>query len=1418
MSLEPIPLDRKSSSLRERKQGSSESSGSVARWRGSSSSHNHRRLHEFNRSGDHQRLGGHRRMGSWQLFPEESGHENVFSRSCDNKLGEDNCRPSFSRGDGKYGRGNRESRGTFSQREWRGHSSENVNNSLNMSRRQTDASNDRKSVDDMLTYSSRPNSDIVNNWEQHHMKDQHNKRGGVNRFGTSQRCDRDSSLGTIDWKPLKWTRPGSSRDSGFSRSSGMRSLGGTNLMGSCEGKVGLRQKFATAVESNSEEAAICRTSSAPSEETNSRKKPRLNWGEGLAKFEKKQVEGPEVTSNKDDPLSPPFNMEPSNFLSPGLVDKSPKVLGLAGCASPTTLSPAIFNSSPGVDDKLFGKAAIVDRDVDNSGSSPGPGSQSHMQMFSFNLEKVDNDSLTKLGSSLVDLLPQFDNLSSVDCSLLSSTTMNKLMILKADISKVLEVTETEIDSLETELRSLKSKSEGRLPCTTPIGPLRCCNAKSCDKYVGDSDKVARVESLQIVSSGELIVEKMPFSDNLLDSPGPPRSKIVEDLPMISAVSACDVGRYGTCSEDLDRIQSTSVQCLIPCTYRHGANVNNSSLEVKDGVDAKSSASFYSSTDDILYDTIISCNKRTAKEAHEVFDKLLSEKYHKNDNIGTSSGSCSLNDTHIMERFAERRRMIRLKERVITLKFKALNHLWKEDTRLLSTRKHRPKSHKKLESDLHTTINSHQKKRSTFRFPFPAGNKLRLVPTSEMVKYTSQLLSESKHDIHRSTLKMPALILDQKEKMNSMFLSSNGLVEDPLAIEKERAMINPWTSEEKEIFLEKFAAFGKDFRKISTFLGHKTTADCVEFYYKNHKSDCFEEIKKKGADKLAKFLKAKTDLMESGIKWNSEANTSNLDILSAVSVMADGHAHNRKMRSGRSLWRGYDHKAMSKGDSVSTEKANSSNIIEGERETVAAAGVLTGICGGCPLSEAAGSSITSLADPVKGKRVRKSVKGRSKSKQPPMAAITQDIDPETCSDESCGEMELTDWTDVEKAAFLHALSSFGKDFAVIAQCVGTRSQYQCKVFFCKTHKRIGMDLIGHTPENVGALVNDDVDGSRSDTDNACIAETGSANGSDTSGSKTGADQPASDKNMYRDESNPVDARNLSAELDESEGINGEVDHRDVNIVSNASLIGGESQLATVDNEGVLYSSDRFGSVRHQSAIIMPDSIEIGNDKPSEGGGVVTDLVSDMRTIEACYSNSAAEGRLVPDVSSGHQGNELVGSAVCRDEADTDVVIEFKDNVHGSRTSVNTSLPLLEASCSRLSVDAENESQLCLEKPQFSGLSEGPVTNANDVKIFGKVLTIPSSTQKPTLSAKGNEENGNEIQPVFPSLPDFNAPYVSCSDGNTVQPASSILLAKYPLAFGCYPGGSKSSNTDQLVDQTRIVMKEDKCLAEKDDIGS
>jgi len=48
-----------------------------------------------------------------------------------------------------------------------------------------------------------------------------------------------------------------------------------------------------------------------------------------------------------------------------------------------------------------------------------------------------------------------------------------------------------------------------------------------------------------------------------------------------------------------------------------------------------------------------------------------------------------------------------------------------------------------------------------------------------------------------------------------------------------------------------------------------------------------------------------------------------------------------------------------------------------------------------------------------------------------------------------------------------------------------------------------------------------------------------------------------------------------------------------MVSNASVIGGEFKLSTDGNVGILYSSDRSGSLRDQ-AMVMSDSIENGKE--------------------------------------------------------------------------------------------------------------------------------------------------------------------------------------------------------------------------------
>lgn len=271
---------------------------------------------------------------------EESGHGFAPSRSIDKILDDESCRPAGSRGDGKYGRNSRENKGSFSQRDWKGSSWE-TGASPNGPVRQADMSVQR-SVDDMLMYNSHRHSD---SWDQFHFKDQHDKIAGVGGLGTGQRSDRENSMGSIDWKPLKWTRSGSlsSRGSSFSHSSSSKSIG----VDSNEMKAEAHPRNVTPVQSPSGDAAACVTSAAPTEEMNSRKKPRLGWGEGLAKYEKKRVEGPDDIAPKNGMVTCGGNTELLHSHISHMADKSPRVTGYSECASPATPSSVACSSSPG---------------------------------------------------------------------------------------------------------------------------------------------------------------------------------------------------------------------------------------------------------------------------------------------------------------------------------------------------------------------------------------------------------------------------------------------------------------------------------------------------------------------------------------------------------------------------------------------------------------------------------------------------------------------------------------------------------------------------------------------------------------------------------------------------------------------------------------------------------------------------------------------------------------------------------------------------------------------------------------------------------------------------------------------------------------------------------------------------------------
>ncbi|XP_077239198.1 uncharacterized protein LOC143880249 isoform X2 [Tasmannia lanceolata] len=1144
MPSKPLPLDRKDF-FKEKKHERSDALVPFSRWR---DGYNGSRCFVRGGSDDLRRPSGPAKPGNYQGFPEDSGASHT---------------------EGRYGRNSRETKGSFSsQKDWKGyqhqhHHSWEAGDALTSSRRQHDVSFQR-SVDDLLTHNSHPSSDIENSsCDQLHLKDQHDKMGSVDGLGTGLIYGKDHLLGSIAWKSLKWTRSGSlpSRTSGFSYSTSSKSI----RADSDDIRVELMPRKLTPARSPSGDPVRGLTTDAQFEDTCPQKKQRLGWGQGLAKYEKEKVEGSEENMSKSALVQCTNSIKSvQNTSSATLFNRSPKINGVMECTSPTIPCSVACSSSPGVEDKRYFKVSNNDIDMNHLIPSPGQGFPNHPKEFPVNLEQLEGP-INNISSRLADLL-QTEDASSGDSNFVRYTDLNKLMLIKNDILKALEKTEFEVDLFENELKSLQSESETNGTCPTTSSFLSADSApKPCKEQPDSAVQPIMVEPILCNDPSEVPTERKSAD---IDSPGTFASNCGELIPVEKGLFSSDFVKLAQHSADFDSSGSITPgrQCFSPLVDRIesadlcgevGATFLNKSCTgaKRNCVEA----------DCTLTASVLASNKDSARKATEIFDKLLPSDLPQFD-IWRPKESVlySQNNFQIRKMLGMRNSVQKFRERVLTLKFRVLHHMWKEDLRLLSLRKYRAKSQKQFGLSCRSSQNGYQKNCSSVWSRFTSPGNLTLVPTTEIIDFPSKLLSDTQVKLYRNSLKMPALITDEQERRYSRFITGNGLVEDPCLAEKERVMINRWTPKEKEIFMDMLATYGKDFVKVASFLNHKTTADCVEFYYKTHKSESFEKIRKRlELRKQGRCFRANTYLVTSGKKRNREGNASSLNMLGEASVVAaptDACAKTQQTYAGGSILGGYYECKMARGNDGILEMTSSTNIS------------MNG-------SEVMSSCITISVDPGEGFQEWRGQKRNYMIMDRPFTPeLSGNIDEEdACSDESCGELDCVDWTDQEKSSFIIALRSYGRDFASISRCVGTKSMVQCKIFFSKARKSLGLDVIHPGLDNEGTPMSDS-NGGRSDTDDACVVEMDSAICSTQSCSKIDVDltEPLVDRSNegYGNVGNNL----LQIELGRSSGKDdtGGSNLREVGnvlekLVSDDSLAGTE-RASTFDSENTLPKGD------------------------------------------------------------------------------------------------------------------------------------------------------------------------------------------------------------------------------------------------------
>jgi len=203
-----------------------------------------------------------------------------------------------------------------------------------------------------------------------------------------------------------------------------------------------------------------------------------------------------------------------------------------------------------------------------------------------------------------------------------------------------------------------------------------------------------------------------------------------------------------------------------------------------------------------------------------------------------------NRAKISSMIVSRKQQLSDKERQLVDTYKKLYESWKKKIQRLEEKKRkREEKQKQRDKDLGFDHEAHQIRRPILRSSVRGGGRTRIGSTdavrseAEMEEVINQLKMEEELDPVKYCLKtvatIPAMMLDRGRIPS--FIDNNGLVQDPMTLERERKGQNPWTEEEKSIFFHRYLQFPKCFSKIATFLENKNTQDVICYYYMNKKT-------------------------------------------------------------------------------------------------------------------------------------------------------------------------------------------------------------------------------------------------------------------------------------------------------------------------------------------------------------------------------------------------------------------------------------------------------------------------------------------------------------------------------------------------------------------------------------------------------
>ncbi|KAJ6588776.1 hypothetical protein B0H19DRAFT_218728 [Mycena capillaripes] len=176
------------------------------------------------------------------------------------------------------------------------------------------------------------------------------------------------------------------------------------------------------------------------------------------------------------------------------------------------------------------------------------------------------------------------------------------------------------------------------------------------------------------------------------------------------------------------------------------------------------------------------------------------------------------------RFDKRRSALIAKKERLQLEYQALHQRWRRHCDILNQQA-RP-----IEPPDNVPVSGRTTRRSA-----AMGDTVR--SDLEMEQIIASLGYDEATDPNQLSTRNLAIIPDMVSvtgETQYTFDDTNHLVENPSEYFAPCTGIHDWTETEKELFLDKYAAFPKQFGTIAEFLPNKTPSQCVDYYYLHKK--------------------------------------------------------------------------------------------------------------------------------------------------------------------------------------------------------------------------------------------------------------------------------------------------------------------------------------------------------------------------------------------------------------------------------------------------------------------------------------------------------------------------------------------------------------------------------------------------------